>query len=93
MPAGLEDIAQLGRTLWRRRGDVLAYFDHHSSNGPTEASSTAAWKPCAATPSDSATSPITGSAHCCTLGSESTSIPMKLLGDEFKAALRYCSGH
>ena len=23
--------------LWRRRADVLAYFDHHASNGPTEA--------------------------------------------------------
>jgi transposase len=37
VPAGLEEIAQLGRTLWRRRTDVLAFFDHHASNGPTEA--------------------------------------------------------
>jgi transposase len=37
VPAGLEDIAQLGRTLWRRRDDILAFFDHHASNGPTEA--------------------------------------------------------
>ena len=37
MPAGLEEIAQLGRTLWRRRADILAFFDHHASNGPTEA--------------------------------------------------------
>ena len=37
VPAGLEELAQLGRTLWRRRADVLAYFDHHASNGPTEA--------------------------------------------------------
>ena len=37
VPAGLEEIAQLGRTLWRRRGDILAFFDHHVSNGPTEA--------------------------------------------------------
>ena len=36
IPAGLEE-PQLGRTLHRRRHDVLAYFDHHSSNGPTEA--------------------------------------------------------
>ncbi len=35
--AGLEEIAQLGRTLWRRRDDILAFFDHHASNGPTEA--------------------------------------------------------
>jgi len=37
VPAGLEEMAQLGRTLNRRRADVLAYFDHHASNGPTEA--------------------------------------------------------
>lgn len=37
VPAALEELAQLGRTLWRRRTDVLAYFDHHTSNGPTEA--------------------------------------------------------
>ena len=37
VPAGLEEIAQLGRTLWRRRADILAFFDYHASNGPTEA--------------------------------------------------------
>ena len=37
VPAALEELAQLGRTLRRRRADVLAYFDHHASNGPTEA--------------------------------------------------------
>jgi transposase len=37
VPAGLEEIAQLGRTLARRRDDILAFFDHHASNGPTEA--------------------------------------------------------
>jgi transposase len=37
VPTGLEEIAQLGRTLWRRRTDILAFFDHHASNGPTEA--------------------------------------------------------
>ena len=37
LPAGLEELAQLGRTLHRRRDDVLAYFDHRASNGPTEA--------------------------------------------------------
>jgi transposase len=35
--AGLEEIAQLDRTLWRRRDDILAFFDHDASNGPTEA--------------------------------------------------------
>lgn len=37
LPAGLEELAQLGRTLWRRREDVLAYFDIGASNGPVEA--------------------------------------------------------
>ena len=37
LPAGLEELAQLGRTLWRRREDVLAYFDVGASNGPVEA--------------------------------------------------------
>jgi transposase len=37
VPTGLKEIAQLGRTLWRRRQDILAFFDHHASNGPTEA--------------------------------------------------------
>jgi transposase len=35
--ARLEEIAQLGRTLWRRRADILAFFAHHASNGPIEA--------------------------------------------------------
>lgn len=37
VPEALEELAQLGRTLWRRRADILAYFDYHASNGPTEA--------------------------------------------------------
>jgi transposase len=37
VPAGLEEPAQLGRNLQRRRADVLAYFDHRTSNQPTEA--------------------------------------------------------
>lgn len=37
VPKGLEELAQLGRTLWRRRDDVLAYFDIAASNGPVEA--------------------------------------------------------
>lgn len=55
VPEALEELAQLGRTLWRRRADVLAYFDHHASNGPTEAINGPAGSACAATPSDSAT--------------------------------------
>ena len=35
---GLTELMTLGRTLKRRAGDILAYFDHpHTSNGPTEA--------------------------------------------------------
>lgn len=37
VPAVLDELAQLGRTLHRRRADILAFFDHHTSNGPTEA--------------------------------------------------------
>ncbi|WIM73272.1 transposase [Corynebacterium suedekumii] len=37
LPKRLEELAQLGRTLWRRREDVLAYFDIGASNGPVEA--------------------------------------------------------
>ncbi|MGK2855314.1 MAG: ISL3 family transposase [Microbacteriaceae bacterium] len=37
VPEALEELAQLGRTLHRRRAGILAYFDHHASNGPTEA--------------------------------------------------------
>jgi transposase len=37
VPAGLDELATLGRTLRRRRDDVLAYFTHRASNGPTEA--------------------------------------------------------
>ena len=37
VPAGLDELAALGRTLQRRREDVLAYFTHRASNGPTEA--------------------------------------------------------
>jgi transposase len=38
VPAGLAEVAVLGRTLGRRAADVLAYFDRPgTSNGPTEA--------------------------------------------------------
>ena len=37
VPTGLDELATLGRTLHRRRDDVLAYFTHRASNGPTEA--------------------------------------------------------
>ena len=37
LPAGLAELAQLGRSLWSRRADILAYFDTGVSNGPVEA--------------------------------------------------------
>ena len=37
LPAGLGELAQLGRTLWRRRDDILAFFDVGASNGPVKA--------------------------------------------------------
>ena len=38
VPKGLSELKKLGGTLRRRKGDILAYFDHiGSSNGPTEA--------------------------------------------------------
>jgi transposase len=41
VPAGLEELATLGRTLHRRRDDVLAYFTHRASNGPPRPSTAA----------------------------------------------------
>ena len=38
LPHTCIELARMGRTLKRRAGDILAYFDHpHTSNGPTEA--------------------------------------------------------
>lgn len=38
IPKSLPELARLGRTLNKRRADVLAFFDHPgTSNGPTEA--------------------------------------------------------
>jgi transposase len=38
VPTALTEVTKLGRTLKRRAGDVLAYFDRPgTSNGPTEA--------------------------------------------------------
>ncbi|MGB6243573.1 ISL3 family transposase, partial [Gordonia sp. (in: high G+C Gram-positive bacteria)] len=37
LPPGLEELAQLGRTLWNRHKEILAYFDVGVSNGPVEA--------------------------------------------------------
>ena len=38
VPKGFIEIKRLGRTMKRRSGDILAYFNHpRTSNGPTEA--------------------------------------------------------
>ena len=38
VPTRLVEVCKLGRTLTKRRDDILAFFDHTgSSNGPTEA--------------------------------------------------------
>jgi len=37
LPAGLCELAQLGRSLWARKHEILAYFDTGASNGPVEA--------------------------------------------------------
>lgn len=37
VPDGLKELRSLGRTLWKRRRDILAYFDTGASNGPVEA--------------------------------------------------------
>lgn len=35
--AGLQELTQLGRSLHKRRADILAFFDIGASNGPVEA--------------------------------------------------------
>jgi transposase len=65
VPAGLAEIEQLGRNLWRRRHDILAFFDHHASTDHPKRSTDAS-KHSGATRSDSATSPTTDCAQCCT---------------------------
>jgi transposase len=37
VPTELPELAQLGRSLWKRRAEILAYFDTGASNGPVEA--------------------------------------------------------
>ena len=38
VPSRLTELITLGRTLKRRAGDILAYFDHpHTPGGPTQA--------------------------------------------------------
>lgn len=37
VPKELAELTQLGRSLWKRRKGILAYFDTGASNGPVEA--------------------------------------------------------
>ena len=37
VPKELAEPTQLGRSLWKRRNEILAYFDTGASNGPVEA--------------------------------------------------------
>lgn len=37
LPKGLDELAQLGRGLWKRRREILAYFFAGASDGPVEA--------------------------------------------------------
>jgi len=37
VPAGLEDIAEPGRTLAGRHAGIVAVFEHHAPNGLVEA--------------------------------------------------------
>ena len=37
VPKELPELAQLGRSLWKRHREILAYFDVGASNGPVEA--------------------------------------------------------
>lgn len=37
VPKELAELVHLGRSLWKRRKEILAYFDTEASNGPVEA--------------------------------------------------------
>ena len=37
VPKCLPELAQLGRSLWKRHREICAYFDIGASNGPVEA--------------------------------------------------------
>ena len=58
VPKELAELAQLGRSLWKRREEILAYFDTGASNGPVEAINGRLEHLRAVSPSASATSPL-----------------------------------
>ena len=37
VPKGLGELKTLGKTLWKKRKEVLAYFDTKATNAPVEA--------------------------------------------------------
>lgn len=37
VPKGLQELKTLGKTLWKKRREILAYFDTQATNGPVEA--------------------------------------------------------
>ena len=64
VPSSLTEIITLGRTLKRRAGDILAYFDHpHTTGGPAEAINAPPRTPTRLHPSTSETSPTTSPDH------------------------------
>ena len=64
VPRGLTELITLGRTLKRRAGDVLAYFDHpHTTGVPTEAINAPLSNTYADPHSGTETSPTTSPEH------------------------------
>ena len=63
VPSSLTEIITLGRTLKRRAGDILAYFDHPTPATVPPKPSTDASNTYATPSSDSATSPTTSPEH------------------------------
>ena len=59
MPSSLTEIVTLGRTLKRRAGDILAYFDHPHTSNALPKPSTAVSNTYADPHSGSETSPTT----------------------------------
>lgn len=37
LPKGVRELTQLDRSMWKRRREILAHFDHSASSGPDEA--------------------------------------------------------
>ena len=67
LPPGLEELAQLSRTMRNQRAEILAYFDAGVSNGPAKPS-TNTWNSSAESPKAAATS-LTTSCDPLELGS------------------------